>query len=65
MKFFEKVILFAFLKRHIYVSKKRRLIIMKKVLAVLLVMLVMVGTIGYFPGSATEMVFADGYNGST
>ena len=38
---------------------------MKKVLAVLLVMLVMVGTIGYFPGSATEMVFADGYNGST
>lgn len=38
---------------------------MKKVLAVLLVMLVMVGTIGCFPGSATEMVFADGYNGST
>lgn len=38
---------------------------MKKGLAVLLVMLVMVGTVGFFPGSATEMVFADGYNGST
>lgn len=38
---------------------------MKKGLAVLLVMLVIVGTMGFFPGSATEMVFADGYNGST
>lgn len=38
---------------------------MKKILAVLLVMLMMVGTIGFFPQSVSERVFADGYNGST